>query len=129
MYTRDQVAPLDSILHTVVQNNTVQIMTVQIMTVQIMTANVVPPLWTSSKRVCPRCGRPGLAHQSRHHQRFIHWPSTKTECDFLNGWIKKKKRSHIKGFRPEWYIFTMIYSQDLPFWLETLDTQKSHPKW
>ena len=21
-------------------------------------------------------------------------PSTKTECDYLNGWIKKKKRSH-----------------------------------
>ena len=27
---------------------------------------------------------------------------------------------HIKGFRPEWYISTMIYSRDIPFWLETL---------
>ena len=27
-----------------------------------------------------------------------------------------------KGFWPEWYISTMIYSQEIPFWLETLDT-------
>ena len=28
---------------------------------------------------------------------------------------------HIKGFQPEWYISTMIYSCDIPFWLETLN--------
>ena len=29
----------------------------------------------------------------------------------------------IEGFRPEWFIFTIIYSQDILFWLETLSMQ------
>ena len=29
----------------------------------------------------------------------------------------------IDGFLPEWYIFTMIYSRDTPFWSETLEIQ------
>ena len=28
---------------------------------------------------------------------------------------------YIEGFRPEWYISTMIYSRDAPFWSETFD--------
>ena len=28
---------------------------------------------------------------------------------------------NIEGFRPEWYISTMTYSQDIPFWSETLN--------
>ena len=35
---------------------------------------------------------------------------------------------YIKGFWPQWCIFTVIYSRDIPFWLETLDIQ-SHSSW
>ena len=28
---------------------------------------------------------------------------------------------YIEGFWPEWYISSMVYSWDIPFWLETLD--------
>ena len=28
---------------------------------------------------------------------------------------------YIEGFRPEWYISTIIYSWDIPFWSETLN--------
>ena len=28
---------------------------------------------------------------------------------------------HIEGFRPEWWISSMIYSRDTPFWSGTLD--------
>ena len=30
------------------------------------------------------------------------------------------KYQHFEGFRPEWYISTIIYSGDTPFWTETL---------
>ena len=33
--------------------------------------------------------------------------------------------AHIEGFRPEWYIFTMIYCPDTSFRSETLDLQVS----
>ena len=55
-----------------------------------------------------------------------HAPSTKTKCDYLNGWMKKW--SHIEGSQPEWCISSMIYSRDKPFWLEILDMQKLTPK-
>ena len=44
-----------------------------------------------------------------HHQRYA--------------WIKKQEpnREHIKGFLAEYYISTMIYSWDKPFWSETLN--------
>ena len=32
---------------------------------------------------------------------------------------------HIEDFRPEWYISTMIYSGDIPFWLEIFIKLKS----
>ena len=28
---------------------------------------------------------------------------------------------NIEGFQPEWFFSTMIYSQDTPFWSETLN--------
>ena len=28
---------------------------------------------------------------------------------------------HIEGFQPEWYYSTMIFSRDIPFWLEILN--------
>ena len=33
-------------------------------------------------------------------------------------WLKWGKQG--EGFRPEWYISTMIYGRDIPFWSETL---------
>ena len=52
-------------------------------------------------------------------------------CLFLSGsafyvwreeqkWLAKKI-IYIEGYQPEWYISTMIYSGDTPFWSETLD--------
>ena len=38
----------------------------------------------------------GECRQQKHTQ---HAPSTKTECDYLNGWIKK--RSHTQKSRPK----------------------------
>ena len=32
-----------------------------------------------------------------------------------------KKMLHIKGSGPEWYISSMLYSRDIPFWSGTLD--------
>ena len=33
----------------------------------------------------------------------------------------QKDYIYIEGYQPEWYISTMIYSGDTPFWSETLD--------
>ena len=87
-------------------------------------------------------------------KRTQHAPSTKSDYDYLNGWIRK--RSHIEAFLPEWCISTvdrgfptrMVYlyyilcllctilvgnpcyhAWDTPFWSGTLDMQKPHPKW
>ena len=38
--------------------------------------------------------------------------------------INRLSFKHIEGFQPEWYISTMIYSWDIPFWLETLDMEQ-----
>ena len=34
----------------------------------------------------------------------------------------RKSRNQTEGLRPQWYVSTMIYSPDVPFWSETLET-------
>ena len=46
---------------------------------------------------CYLCRRRVNAGNKKHTQ---HAPSTKTECDYLNGWIKK--RSHTQKSPPKW---------------------------
>ena len=31
--------------------------------------------------------------------------------------------NYVQGSRPDWYIPSMLYSQDIPFWSRTLDVQ------
>ena len=40
----------------------------------------------------------GWMAETKHTQ---HKPSTETECDYLNGWIKK--RSHMQKSHPKWW--------------------------
>ena len=37
-------------------------------------------------------------------------------------WVREEPEAlqHIKGSGSEWYISSMLYSQDIPFWLEPL---------
>ena len=55
-------------------------------------------------------------------------------CPRVQGWLRlrdagpqlsdRKKirpKTNIEGFGPEWYISSMLYSQDVPFWSGTLD--------
>ena len=58
----------------------------------------------------------------------ISWP-----CQWMNIYVFSVCPSrwngliYIEGFRPQWLISTMIYSQDILFWLETLKMQVITP--
>ena len=53
---------------------------------------------------------------------------TKEELDKVSGKSKEQyslfTEVNIKGSGPEWYISSMWYSQDIPYWLGTLDNSR-----
>ena len=61
-------------------------------------------------------------HRHRHVQTYINRHSNKTVHTHITN-LHILLHLHIEGFRPEWYISTMIYSCDIPFWSETLDIE------
>ena len=54
--------------------------------------------------------------QSRQQNSWYHY-----EYAFAFGLSEEKIYKHIEGSGPEWYISSMLYSQDIAFWSGTLD--------
>ena len=48
------------------------------------------------------------------------WVVSEGDGESYHPWL----RVNIKGFWPDWYIVTMTYSGDIPFWSETLELCK-----
>ena len=64
---------------------------------KVLTNMYVKKLWQTEWERYPGNKLYKIQPTQKHTQ---HAPSTKTECDYLNGWIKK--RSHTQKSHPKW---------------------------